>query len=234
MTKILLVEDAADLADMIRKNLMSTGFDVQTVGDGAAALEAFPSLNPDMIILDWMLPKLDGLEVLKRIRQSSTVPVLMLTARGDEVDRVVGLEVGADDYLTKPFSMHELVARIHALMRRSHLVQQAITSDQSHESAVVHWGPLFISPDLREVTLNGSLLDLSRTEFDLLHLFLRNPRRVFTRAYLLETIWGTTYIENDRSVDSAVTRLRKKLGELGEWIEPVRGVGYHLKRNVPQ
>jgi DNA-binding response OmpR family regulator len=189
-------------------------------------------MDPNLVILDWMLPKMDGLEVLKHLRRTSNVPVLMLTARGDEIDRVVGLEVGADDYLVKPFGMRELIARIHALLRRSNLVQLAIVSDRSGNSVPVQWGPFSISPDLHEVALDGRILELSHTEFDLLYLFLRNPGRVFTRAYLLETIWGTTVVENDRSVDSAVTRLRKKIGAAGERIESVRGVGYRLNRNV--
>ena len=232
MIKILLVEDATDLVEMIRKELISAGFDVRAVEDGVAALELFASMDPNLVILDWMLPKMDGLEVLKHLRRTSNVPVLMLTARGDEIDRVVGLEVGADDYLVKPFGMRELIARIHALLRRSNLVQLAIVSDRSGNSVPVQWGPFSISPDLHEVALDGRILELSHTEFDLLYLFLRNPGRVFTRAYLLETIWGTTVVENDRSVDSAVTRLRKKIGAAGEWIESVRGVGYRLKRNV--
>lgn len=232
MIKILLVEDAANLAEMIRKELISAGFDVRAVEDGVAALELFASVDPNLVILDWMLPKMDGLEVLKHLRRTSNVPVLMLTARGDEIDRVVGLEVGADDYLVKPFGMRELIARIHALLRRSDLVQRAIESDRSGNSTPVRWGPFSISPDLHEVALDGRILDLSHTEFDLLYLFLRNPGRVFTRAYLLETIWGTSFVENDRSVDSAVTRLRKKISAAGEWIESVRGVGYRLKRNV--
>ena len=230
MTTILLVEDTPDLAEVIKRELEAAGYRVLVAGDGVRALEMHAEHEPELVILDWMLPRLDGLEVLRQIRQTSATPVLMLTARGDEVDRVVGLEVGADDYLTKPFSMRELVARVRALLRRAELLYQTLAADRERAGGAIAWGPLVLEPEAHSVTLNGTPLDLSRTEFALLHLLLRNPGRVFSRAYLLDTIWGESYVGGDRSVDNAVLRLRRKLGPLGEAIETVWGVGYRLRR----
>src|SRR5579871_620907 len=201
MTTILLVEDKLDLAQVIARELTAENYTVYHAGDGLAALDTHAREHPDLVILDWMLPKLDGLEVLRRLRQAAPTPVLMLTARGEEMDRVVGLEVGADDYLTKPFSMREVVAR----------------------------GPLRLDPAAHSATLAGEPLDLSPTEFALLHLLLRSPGRAFSRAYLYDTVWQETYIGGDRSVDNVVLRLRKKLGPLGDEIETVWSIGYRLR-----
>ncbi|MBN1259493.1 MAG: response regulator transcription factor [Anaerolineae bacterium] len=231
MTKILLVEDAVDLARVIARDLRAEGYEVLHTADGLSALQLHAKHEPDLVILDWMLPKLDGLEVLKQIRHSSPAPVLMLTARTEETDRVVGLEVGADDYLTKPFSMRELIARVRALLRRLEHVRQILAADRETEREALRYASLILDPEGYQATLDGAPLDLTRTEFDLLHLLLRNPGRAFSRTYLLDAVWGQTYITGDRSVDNAVLRLRKKLGDLGEAIETVWGVGYRL-RNV--
>lgn len=229
MTKILLVEDTPDLAQVIARELEAAGYDVIRAGDGLTALQLHAAHAPDLILLDWMLPKLDGLEVLRRLRRTSAVPVLMLTARGEETDRVVGLEVGADDYLTKPFSMRELIARVRAMLRRVEQIQQMLSADRTSAEAPIQRGGLRLDPQAHLAILDGETLDLSRTEFDLLHLLLRNPGRAFSRAYLLDTVWGETYVGGDRSVDNAMLRLRKKLGALGDDIETVWGVGYRLK-----
>lgn len=229
MSTILLVEDAHDLARVIIRELEAVGYHVLHASDGVVAIQLHTQEHPALVILDWMLPQLDGLEVLSRIRMASSTPVLMLTARGEETDRVVGLELGADDYLTKPFSMRELVARVRALLRRAELVQQVLKAD--HENArnpLVH-DCLRLDPEAHLATIEGMPLDLSPTEFALLHLLLRSPGRAFSRAYLLDTVWGETYIGGDRSVDNTVLRLRKKLGPLGEAIETVWGVGYRLR-----
>jgi DNA-binding response OmpR family regulator len=157
------------------------------------------------------------------------VPVLMLTARGEEVDRVVGLEVGADDYLPKPFSMRELIARVHALLRRIAHVQQILEADRRQSAEAIRYEGLCLEPEAYRATLEGEPLELTRTEFELLHLLLRNPGRVFSRSYLLDAVWGEYYVAGDRSVDNAILRLRKKLGDLGERIETVWGVGYRLR-----
>lgn len=226
--KILFVEDARDLAAMVIQELEAHGYQVQYAADGESALQDFQRVTPDLVILDWMLPKLDGLEVLRRIRQVSAVPVLMLTARQEEIDRVIGLEVGADDYLTKPFGMRELIARVHALLRRIEHVQSIVAADKASGGQTFSYGALRIDPDAHLAQLNGVILDLTHTEFDLLCLLARNPGRVFSRTYLLETVWGTGHVAGDRSVDNAILRLRRKLTEMGESIETVWGVGYRL------
>ncbi len=230
MTTILLVEDARDLAQVIIRDLRAEGYEVIHAEDGLKALQLHAKHEPDLVILDWMLPKLDGLEVLRQIRQDSPVPVLMLTARTEETDRVVGLEVGADDYLTKPFGMRELIARVRALLRRIEHVAEILAADSEADGEVLRYETVELDPMGYRATLGGEPLDLTRTEFDLLQLFLRNPGRAFSRSYLLDTVWDQTYIPGDRSVDNAILRLRKKLGALGDAIETVWGVGYRLHK----
>ena len=229
MTTILLVEDAYDLAKMIISELETQGYHVLHMCDGVSALQAHTTEQPALLILDWMLPKLDGLEVLRHIRQTSSTPVLMLTARGQETDRVVGLELGADDYLTKPFSMRELIARVRALLRRAQVIQQILQADQNATGVPLTYNRLHLNPESHLVTVDGVPLDLSPIEFALLHLFLRSQGRAFSRAYLLDTIWGETYVGGDRSVDNTILRLRKKLGTMGENIETVWGIGYKFR-----
>jgi DNA-binding response OmpR family regulator len=230
VTTLLVVEDEIELAAVVARELTAAGYDVLHAVDGAEALALHARHRPDLVILDWMLPGIDGLEVLRQIRQDSPTPVLMLTARSEEVDRVIGLEVGADDYLTKPFGMRELLARVRALLRRIEHVDQILTADRQSVRTRLTYGPLALDPDGYQVTLGGQPLELTRTEFDVLHLLLRNPGRTFSRDYLLDTVWGESYVAGDRSVDNAIFRLRKKLGQLGDSIEAVWGVGYRLRR----
>lgn len=229
MATILLVEDEKPLAEVILRELQAIGHTVYHAADGEQALALHQRVAPDVMILDWMLPRMDGLDVLRQIRQCSATPVLMLTARSEEIDRVVGLEVGADDYLTKPFSMRELLARVHALLRRVELIQSMLQADRTGSAATLVRGPLVLDAEAHRATLDGQPLDLSPTEFALLDLLLRNPGRAFSRTYLLDTVWGENYVSGDRSVDNAVLRLRKKLGPVGEEIETVWGVGYRLR-----
>jgi len=229
MTTILLVEDAHDLAQVIIRELEASSYHVLHASDGQAALQLYAREQPALVVLDWMLPGLDGLEVLHRLRQSAPTPVLMLTARGEETDRVLGLELGADDYLTKPFSMREFVARVRALLRRAELVQQILAADHSGAGGALKHGLLYLDPQAHLVTFDSKPLDLSPTEFALLHLFLRSPGRAFSRTYLLDTLWGESYVGGDRSVDNTILRLRKKLGPSGEDIETFWGVGYRLR-----
>jgi DNA-binding response OmpR family regulator len=230
MTKILLVEDTESLAQIIQRDLTQAGFTVVHAADGLHALELHASEQPEVILLDWMLPKLDGLGVLQQIRQHAATPVIILTARSEELDRVMGLEAGADDYLTKPFSTLELIARIKALLRRVELIEQTLLQDrQPQDKTLIHYGALQLDPSAYRALLNGHPLDLSRTEFNLLRLLLANPGRAFSRNYLLETIWEVDYVGGDRAVDNTVMRLRKKLGPMGEHIETVWGVGYRLR-----
>lgn len=229
MTTLLLVEDTYDLAQVIIRELEANGYHVLHASDGVSALQTYAQEQPELVILDWMLPQLDGLEVLRRLRQGASTPVLMLTARGEETDRVVGLELGADDYLTKPFSMRELIARVRAILRRAEAVQQILKADHTNAGGPLIYKRLYLDPQAHLATLDNIPLELSPTEFSLLHLLLRSPGRAFSRAYLLDTVWGETYVGGDRSVDNTILRLRKKLGELGEVIETVWGIGYRLQ-----
>ncbi len=225
---MLLVEDETELARIIARELEAAGFEVRQAADGETALAELSSHAPDLVVLDWMLPGIDGLEVLRRVRQTSALPVLMLTARSEEVDRVIGLEVGADDYLTKPFGSRELIARVRALLRRHARLQEMLAADRSEGAAVLSFGSLQLDPGAHTAELDGTPLDLTRTEFGLLNLLVRNKGRAFSRAYLHDAVWGEPAVEGDRSVDNTVLRLRKKLGELGDCIETVWGVGYRL------
>jgi DNA-binding response OmpR family regulator len=230
MAKILLVEDTVELAEAIRRELTADGHTVQLAADGKTALAYFRAEPPDLVLLDWMLPELDGLSVLRQIREDSHVPVLMLSARGDATDRVIGLEVGADDYLSKPFSNRELLARVHALLRRMAMIEETIAQDRQPIKESLSYDNIHIDPETRLATLGEDPLDLTRLEFDLLALFLANPGRVFSRAYLIETVWDEAYLPGDRSVDNAVLRLRNKLEKTGDAIETVWGVGYRLRK----
>ena len=229
MATVLVVEDATELAQVIVRELEVAGYATAHAVDGVAALTLHASTAPDVVILDWMLPRMDGLEVLRRVRQTSATPVLMLTARGEEADRVIGLELGADDYLTKPFSVRELVARVRALLRRADLIRETLVQDRAGSDRTLVLGSLRVEPEAHLALLGGETLDLSPTEFALLHLLLRSPGRAFSREYLLDTVWREHYVGGDRSVDNVVLRLRKKLGPVGEHIETVWGVGYRLR-----
>jgi len=225
---ILLVDDEPALAAMVERELGMAGYHVLHAATGPEALAIHARHQPDLVVLDWMLPGMDGLAVLRELRRDNATPVLMLTARGEEADRVIGLELGADDYLAKPCSVRELVARVRALLRRADLLRETIRADQA-AGALLSRGPLRLDPGAHQATLAGTPLDLSPTEFALLHLLLRSPGRAFSRAYLLDTIWGEQYVGGDRSVDNAVMRLRKKVGPLGDAIETVWGVGYRMR-----
>ena len=231
---ILVVEDAVDLAEVLVRELSNFGYQVWHAADGRTALSLHQQHQPDLVILDWMLPQLDGLEVLRTIRQTKSTPVLMLTARSEETDLVVGLELGADDYLTKPFGMRELIARVRALLRRDQRIQQLLQADAQPATEVLRYGDLVLDPHLHIVALRQQELDLTPTEFAILDLLLRNPGRAFSRNYLLDTIWGQSYVGGDRSVDNAMLRLRKKLADFGDAIETVWGLGYRLQAEAPR
>jgi len=230
MQTVLLVEDETELARVVIRELEGAGYTVRHAADGPSAVREVADSTPDLIVLDWMLPGFDGLEVLRRVRQASALPVLMLTARAEETDRVIGLEVGADDYLTKPFGSRELVARVRALLRRHERLQEILAADRTEGTATLSLGPLDVDPSAHLARLDGEPLELTRTEFGLLHLLLRNKGRAFSRAYLHDAVWGEPAVEGDRSVDNAILRLRKKLGDLGDTIETVWGVGYRLSQ----
>lgn len=229
MASILIVEDTEQLAQLIHREVASAGYDVLLAGDGRSALDIHAREHPDLVVLDWMLPGLDGIEVLRRIRDEAPTPVLMLTARSEEIDRVMGLEVGADDYLTKPFSMRELIARIRALLRRDEMLRQVLARDMEQPSGQLRYGNMTLDPEGHSAQLRGKDLELTPMEFELLALLMRNPGRTFSRVYLLQTVWDVEF-GGDRSVDNTVMRLRRKLGDDGEDIETVWGVGYRLRK----
>jgi DNA-binding response OmpR family regulator len=229
MPTILIVEDERNLCDLIRDNLQEQGYQVLQAFDGPSALTMAKDAVPDLVILDIMLPGIDGLEVCRRLRQGSIVPILMLTARAEEIDRVLGLELGADDYLTKPFSMRELKARVRALLRRVEMMQ---TTDVSADQVVTSAG-LYLDPTSYETRLDDQAIDLTPKEFSLLYLLVRHPGRVFSRAYLLDEIWGYEAAAYDRTVDTHIYRLRQKLGaegKIAQRIVAVRGIGYKFER----
>src|SRR5215207_6972893 len=180
---ILLVEDEPELARLIARELEAAGYVVRRAVDGPSALRQFAESPPQLVVLDWMLPGMDGLAVLRRLRQGSAVPVLMLTARSEEVDRVIGLEVGADDYLTKPFGMRELIARVRALLRRHERLHETLAADRAEPTERLRYGPLDLDPIAHQAWLDDQPLDLTRTELAVLHLLVRNPGRAFSRTY---------------------------------------------------
>jgi len=215
---VLVVEDEAPIAEAVAARLRSEGFTVAIASDGLAAIDACDALAPDLVVLDLMLPGLDGLEVCRRIQRDRPVPVLMLTARDSETDLVVGLAVGADDYLPKPFSARELTARVHALLRRvDRAAQQAASSP-------LRLGPIELDVDDRRVRRDGVAVHLTPTEFELLAFLARHPGRVFPREQLLAEVWGYRDGSGARTVDSHVRALRHKLGAGS--VRTVHGVGY--------
>jgi DNA-binding response OmpR family regulator len=229
MATILVVEDERDLNNLVRRHLEDEGHRVVQAFDGQAAVQAAQAERLDLVILDWMLPRLDGLEVCRRVRRDSIVPILMLTARSEEIDRVLGLEVGADDYLTKPFSVRELLARVRAILRRVELMRAEGSSVDEPAPPALEAGPLRVDLAQHAARLDGRPVELTPKEFDLLVLLLRHPGRAFSRDYLIEKVWGYDAAGSDRTVDTHVLRLRKKLGSVGDRIETVWGLGYRFK-----
>jgi DNA-binding response OmpR family regulator len=224
--KILVVDDEPAVTDLLAYNLRKSGYEPLVAADGREALRLARQARPDLILLDLMLPELDGLDVCRELRKTSAVPIIMITARGEEIDRVVGLELGADDYVSKPFSVRELLARIKAVLRRA-----AQTTQEHPETGLQGKAGLVLDMDSRYASVQGFTLELTRLEFDLLHLLLSNAGRVLTRERLLEQAWGYDYVGDTRAVDSAIKRLRAKLRAIApdaDNIEAVRGVGYRL------
>lgn len=224
MKKILVVEDEKDLADLLAFNLEKEGFRPLCALTGPDGLTLAREELPDLILLDLMLPGMMGTEVctaLRRESKTAAIPVLMLTARGEEIDRVVGFEVGADDYIVKPFSMRELLLRVRAILRRS--------SHEPESAVLLQAGPLTIDIERHQVLLEGQPVELTGTEFKLLQYLAERVGRVLGRELLLQQVWGYNYVGDTRTVDTHVTRLRGKLGPAGEMIKTVRGFGYKLE-----
>ncbi|MCK6538494.1 MAG: response regulator transcription factor [Anaerolineales bacterium] len=230
---ILVVEDEPALRDTLSYNLKKDGFAVESVGDGRAALESARKLKPDLIILDIMLPELDGFEVARILRRETTTPILMLTARDDEIDRVVGLEVGADDYLTKPFSMRELMARVKAQLRRTRLLQEELARQhKTTQHATLVFDNLVINLTRREVTLDGKPVQLKPKEYELLEFFAQHKGQMLSREFILERVWGWDFIGDSRTVDVHVRWLRQKIEADAAHptrIVTVRGGGYRFE-----
>ena len=228
MAKILVVDDEASIVTMLAYNLKKEGYDVVTADDGEVALEKFESENPDLLLLDIMMPKMDGYEVCRKIREKSNVPIIMLTARADEVDKVVGLEMGADDYVTKPFGNRELIARVKANLRRSDIAP--VTNNEKDGNNQVY-GDLNIDFDRYEVTKRGEVINLTLREFELLTFLATQTPTIFTRENLLEKVWGYEYFGDVRAVDVTIRRLREKIEDdpsKPKYIVTKRGVGYYF------
>jgi two-component system alkaline phosphatase synthesis response regulator PhoP len=220
MKTILVVDDERNIVELVRLYLEKEGYAVVTAGDGEQALVQFERSDPDLVVLDLMLPKMDGFEVCRELRRRGDVPILMLTARSEDVDAIVGLELGADDYVTKPFNPRALVARVKAILRRT-----AATAKGGRPISV---GDMRIDPRRREVYVGNRRVDLRAREFDLLAALARDPGVVLTRDALLEDVWGTDFPGETRTVDVHVAEVRKKLGDDGPQVETVRGIGYRL------
>ena len=231
--KILIVEDEVALRETLSYNLKKEGYAVESAGDGRSALEAARRTQPDLMVLDLMLPELDGFEVCRILRKESTIPILMLTARDDEIDRVVGLEVGADDYLTKPFSMRELLARVKAQLRRSRLIRETVLQPESEKPhQQLRFGDLVIDQTRREVTLNQKPIQLKPQEYDLLVFFGEHKGQMLSREFILERVWGWDFIGDSRTVDVHVRWLRQKIEADAadpKRIVTVRGGGYRFE-----
>ncbi|WP_226038504.1 response regulator YycF [Aquibacillus saliphilus] len=226
--KILVVDDEKPIADILKFNLEKEGYQVICAYDGDEAVRLTDQENPDLLLLDIMLPNRDGNEVCREVRKNHNMPIIMLTAKDSEIDKVLGLELGADDYVTKPFSNREVIARVKANLRR----QQHVPEDNTRVNKDIKIGSLAIHPDAYTVTRDGKQIELTHREFELLHYLARHIGQVMTREHLLETVWGYDYFGDVRTVDVTVRRLREKIEENPSnplWIVTRRGVGYYLR-----
>lgn len=230
MQKVLVVDDEPQILDVVSKYLTREGFQVSTARDGEAAMTQFHSGKPDLVVLDLMLPKVDGLEVFKRLRSATAVPVIMLTAKGEETDRIVGLELGADDYITKPFSPRELVARVKAVLRRATTGSMLETGERT-----LVRGDLRIDPRARSVSAADKEVELTSKEFELLWFLASHPGQVFTRTQLLDHVWGYGYYGDSSTVTVHIRRLREKIETdpaSPHYLSTVWGVGYKFEKDV--
>ena len=228
MTRILVVEDEESLSEAIAFLLSKEGFEVEIAATGPAAIEKFELTGADLILLDLMLPGLSGTEVCRQIRAKSSVPIIMLTAKDSEIDKVVGLELGADDYVTKPYSSRELIARIRAVLRRGEMVES------TGEVGVLTVGPVRLDIDRHVITVNGLPVSLPLKEFELLEFLMRNAGRVLTRMQLIDRVWGSDYVGDTKTLDVHIKRLRAKIEKdpaNPEFIQTVRGMGYKMERS---
>lgn len=230
MKKILVVDDEKPISDIVKFSLAKEGYEVSTAFDGEEALQVFGEVQPDLVLLDLMLPKIEGLEVCREIRKVSQVPIIMVTAKDSEIDKVLGLELGADDYVTKPFSNRELIARVKANLRRQQLAPVDQDGGKTVNEIVI--GSLIIHEDAYVVSKRGEEIELTHREFELLHYLAQHIGQVVTREHLLQTVWGYDYFGDVRTVDVTVRRLREKIEDTPShpsWIMTRRGVGYFIK-----
>jgi two-component system response regulator VicR len=231
MKKVLIVEDEKNISDIIKINLTKEGYQISTAFDGEEALELFESVNPDLILLDVMLPKIDGFQVCRKIRMTSNVPIIMLTAKEEEVDKVLGLELGADDYITKPFGMRELIARVKANIRRVEF--DNVTSNEEKNQSLISSDDLVIDLIRYEVRKKDVVVELTKREFELISFLASQDNQVFTREQLLKDVWGYEYYGDIRTVDVTVRRLREKIetdSSNPKLLMTKRGVGYYFRR----
>jgi two-component system response regulator RegX3 len=227
MTKILVVEDEASFSEALAYLLGREGFDVVLADTGTKAIEEFDRVGADLVLLDLMLPGLSGTEVCKQLRQRSAVPIIMLTAKDSEVDKVVGLELGADDYVTKPYSSRELVARIRAVLRRN-----SELSDDVEDSGILAVGPVRLDTERHVISINGATAQFPLKEFELLEFLMRNNGRVLTRTQLIDRVWGSDYVGDTKTLDVHIKRLRAKIEDDPAnpvYIQTVRGLGYKME-----
>lgn len=230
MKKILVVDDEKPISDIVKFNLEKEGYEVVVAYDGEEAIAVVNEENPDLIVLDLMLPKKDGLEVTREVRKSHDMPIIMVTAKDQEIDKVLGLEMGADDYVTKPFSNRELVARVKASLRRQSVVQTVDNVEEENADIVI--GDLTIHPEAYIISKYNETIELTHREFELLHYLARHKGQVMTRENLLETVWGYDYFGDVRTVDVTVRRLREKIEDNPShpnYLVTRRGVGYYLR-----
>ncbi|EAK9215096.1 TPA: response regulator transcription factor [Listeria monocytogenes] len=228
--KILVVDDEKTIADIVKFNLNKEGFDVYCAYDGDEALELVEEVQPDLILLDIMLPGRDGIEVCREVRKKYDMPIIMVTAKDSEIDKVIGLELGADDYVTKPFSNRELIARVKANLRRHSQVSSNAAEEE--ENSELEIGSLIIHPDAYVASKRGETIELTHREFELLHYLAKHMGQVMTREHLLQTVWGYDYFGDVRTVDVTVRRLREKIEDNPShpaWLVTRRGVGYYLR-----
>ncbi len=226
--KILIVDDEQRIIDLAKMYLEQAGYTVDSATDGAVAFDMIRGDEPELVVLDLMLPGMDGLEICRRVRADSDVPIIMLTARSDDIDKIVGLELGADDYLTKPFNPRELVARVKAILRRQSAIAKRSGNDEQSGGAISA-GNLHIDPERRRVSIDERTVELRMKEFDLLLTLARDPGLVFSREKLLELVWGYDFAGETRTVDVHIAHLRHKLDGMSPTIETVWGVGYKLE-----
>jgi len=228
MARILVVEDEETLAEAISFLLSKEGFDVAVAATGPEAIDSFDKSGADLILLDLMLPGLSGTEVCRQIRTKSSVPIIMLTAKDSEIDKVVGLELGADDYVTKPYSSRELIARIRAVLRRGEI------QDAGGDETALEVGPVRMDTDRHIITVNGEVVAIPLKEFELLEYLMRNAGRVLTRVQIIDRVWGSDYVGDTKTIDVHIKRLRAKIEKdpaNPEFIQTVRGMGYKMERS---